>query len=261
MLKDKYQVVGKSNVTLKCGMSEPEQIKYQAITEAYGQTVMILASLIASVGGDAIHAAFPANTAETRTGFWSFLPVISGVALQFVAMEGIMKDLIKTLNKAKSEINLSADGIAVKTHETAHKGIKMKAEPSSTIGIVPDDVNSIVLERAGGGIVIVERRGVILAKDGGAQIKVGYGNGLDSPGQVVLTRGTGEIIVDNGNVTAEADTGSAGRIALTTTSAKMEQGGKYVSIDGGAIKLKFGDETFELTTFGTAAKGKAIRLG
>ncbi|SMP48399.1 hypothetical protein SAMN06295888_1051, partial [Desulfonatronum zhilinae] len=267
-IKDSSDLLGVDKVEIRAGLDPAKKLLLTKVRKGMMGALAGVGAASAIIGGDMATLIFPKEK-EGKEAFntvgWTSLGFISvGIIAQVIAMRSILKKLNTALEHAYSEINLDNSGIKIHTTVEANQGIHLGAgggiTPESFIKINPASNDSIVIQRpettqgAGGGKIIVEKVGVSLEKQGGGSINVSEDN-------VKLAKGTGDIIVSDGFVMAEAGTGTEGRITLARTLAEMEQGGKKVSIDNGSIKMKFGAQTFTLSSESIGVQGSFIKLG
>ncbi|GAB6060160.1 type VI secretion system Vgr family protein [Desulfonatronum parangueonense] len=262
-IKDSSDLLGVDKVEIRAGLTPAQKLKLSATRKCLSSTLAGTGAVLAAVGGDLVTIGFPEEKEgwdAAKAGLWSMLPVGVGILAQFIAMRILLAKMNDALDQAYSEIKLDNNGISLKTLPSAAQGITIEADTTSSIKVKPSPQDSIVLERANGGKIVVESGGVGLEKTGGGSIHVENGTGPDA-GKVVLTKGSGKISVNDGGVEVQAGGGTEGKVALTRTSVKMEQGTSAIFINNSGIKMKFQNNEFSLSPAGIRGGATIIRLG
>jgi type VI secretion system VgrG family protein len=271
IIKDSSDLLGSKNVSLRAGLSKTETTALHSIANKVALGVAAVGALLAAAGGDLAGAVFPdekKGREAWKQGGWSMSPIISGVILQMGAMAYLLKKLKADLFKPCAEINLNNEGIDILTTKKATTGITLSAGEGPPASLKLSE-NALKVRRPesadgkGGGKIHLDKNRVIIAK-----IKSNESDksqtllDVDNDEARMLMKGYGVVKVSNTGVTAQALEGAVGgKLTLEKKLAKLEQGGKEISIDDSAIKMKFGANAVTLSSAAIDMKGNFIKLG
>lgn len=271
IIKDSSDLLGSEKVSLRAGLSKTETTALHSIANKVALGVAAVGALLAAAGGDLASTAFPdekKGREAWKQGGLSMGPITGGVILQMGAMAYLLKKLKADLFKPCAEINLNNEGIDIHTTNKATTGIFLSAgkDPPASLKLGENSLKVRRPESAdgkGGGNIHLDRNRVIIAK-----IKSNESDksqtlvDVDNDEARMLMKGYGVVKVSNTGVTAQALEGAVGgKLTLGKKLARLEQGGKEISIDDSEIKMKFGANAVTLSSAAIDMKGNFIKLG